>query len=52
MEALRPVLERCGQEHLLDGYESLSPQEQAELLQQLQVTAPRLLLACLPFGGC
>lgn len=46
MEALRPVLEKCGQQHLLDGYEALSPEEQAELLQQLQVGG----LAALPAG--
>jgi hypothetical protein len=39
MEALRPVLEKCGQQHLLEGYEQLPAEQQAELLEQLQVGA-------------
>ena len=39
MEALRPVLEKCGQQHLLEGYEQLPSEQQAELLEQLQVGA-------------
>ena len=39
MEALRPVLEKCGQQHLLEGYEELPAEQQAELLHQLQVRA-------------
>ena len=37
MDALRAKLERCGQQHLLDGYEQLSVEQQAQLLEQLQV---------------
>ncbi|EFN54432.1 hypothetical protein CHLNCDRAFT_31829 [Chlorella variabilis] len=36
MEALRPVLEKCGQQHLLEGYEELPAEQQAELLHQLE----------------
>ena len=39
MAALRPVLEKCGQQHLLEGYEQLPAEQQAELLEQLQVGA-------------
>lgn len=35
--ALRATLDKCGQQHLLEGYEALAPEQQAELLEQLQV---------------
>ena len=41
MEALRPVLEKCGQEHLAEGFDALAPEQQAELLAQLQVSKQR-----------
>lgn len=31
------MLEECGQQHLLEGYEDLTADQQADLLQQLQV---------------
>lgn len=34
---LRARLDKCGQQHLLDGYEALAPEQQAELLGQLKV---------------
>ena len=34
---LRATLDKCGQSHLLEGYEGLAPEQQAELVQQLQV---------------
>lgn len=36
MDALRPVLEECGQAHLLEGWTELSPEQQAAFVQQLQ----------------
>ena len=36
MEALRPTLEACGQGHLAEGWEGLSPEQQASLLAELQ----------------
>ena len=35
--ALRARLDKCGQQHLLEGYEALTPEQQAELLTQLKV---------------
>ena len=41
LAALRARLEQAGQEHLLEGYEALAPEQQAELLEQLQVGGAR-----------
>lgn len=40
LEALLPVLEKTGQQHLLEGYKSLPEEQQAALLEQLKVRAP------------
>lgn len=34
---LRARLDKCGQQHLMEGYEALAPEQQAELLGQLKV---------------
>ena len=39
-EQLRPVLEECGQLHLLEGAEQLPAEQQAQFLEQLQVRRP------------
>lgn len=36
LEALRPVLEKTGQQHLLGGYDALPEEQQAALLEQLK----------------
>lgn len=41
LEALRPVLEKTGQQHLLGGYDALPEEQQAALLEQLKVRACR-----------